>query len=189
MTRPPLTHSLELIKLRSDSPDKPELDRINNEAFAEAQRTSIDALFQSDTGELDILGIYHDHVLAGFFTVRSYQTIAYLGYFAIAQTYRSQGIGSSAIAQLKDYYADKQIVVEIESLHEACDNMAERIRRRKFYLTNGMISTGWYLYYDDVELEILCSEPDFHQKEFEEITERIHSLYYDFIPQLYRKET
>ena len=65
--------------------------------------------------------------------------------------------------------------------------MENRIRRRNFYLNNGMVSTGWYLYYDDVELEVICSDKDFRKDEFVEITEQIHSLYYDFVPELYRK--
>lgn len=182
-----LSNDMCLKKMSKDSPDKQMLERINDSSFAEEQTTSIDNLFASDKGDLDILGIYHMNTLVGFFSVRRYKTIAYLGYFAIAPEHRCKGYGSRAINLLKDYYEDKQIVIEIESLHEECANMENRIRRRNFYLNNGMLSTEWYLYYDDVELEILCSDKDFRKDEFEEITEQLHLLYYDFIPEMYRK--
>lgn len=182
-----LTNDMSLRKISKDSPDKEILERINNSSFAEEQTTSIDDLFASDKGDLDILGIYHMDKLVGFFSVRRYKSLAYLGYFAIAPEHRCKGHGSRAFNLLKDYYCDKQIVIEIESIHEECDNMENRIRRRNFYLNNGMVSTGWYLYYDDVELEVICSDKDFRKDEFAEITEQIHSLYYDFVPELYRK--
>ena len=183
-----LTNDLCLKKMSKDSPDKQVLESINDTSFAEEQTTSIDELFASDKGELDILGIYRANTLVGFFSVRRYRSIAYLGYFAIAQEHRCKGYGSRAINLMKDYYGDKQIVIEIESVHEECANMDDRIRRRNFYLRNGMISTEWYLYYDDVELEVLCSDKEFRKEEFEEITEQIHLLYYDFVPKMYRKD-
>ena len=182
-----LFNDMSLIKISKDSPDKQILERINDISFADEQTTSIDDFFASDKGDFDIFGIYHVDTLVGFFSVRIYKSIAYLGYFAIAPEHRSKGYGSRAINLLKDYYGDKQIVIEIESLHEKCDNIENRIRRRNFYLNNGMISTDWYLYYDDVELEILCSEKEFRKEEFEEITKQLHLLYYDFIPEMYRK--
>lgn len=81
---------------------------------------------------------------------------------------------SRVLNLLKDYYEDKQIVIEIESIYVECNNMENRIRRRNFYLKNGMISTDWYIYYDDIELEIICSDNEFRKDEFEEITEQIH---------------
>lgn len=184
-----LTNDMYLRKMSINSPDKQILERINDNSFAEEQTTSIDDLFTSDKGDLDILGIYHVNTLIGFFSVRRYKSIAYLGYFAIAPEHRCKGLGGRAINLLKDYYGDKQIVIEIESLHEECDNIENRIRRRNFYLNNGMISTDWYLYYDDVELEIICSDKEFKKDEFEEITKQLHLLYYDFVPEMYRKST
>lgn len=181
------SNAMTLRKMRIDSPDKPILERINNNSFEAEQLTSIDDLFLSDKGDLDVLGIYHGSKLVGFFSVRRYKTIAYLGYFAIAEEHRCKGFGSRALDLLKGYYKDKQIVIEIESLHENCDNMENRIRRRNFYFKNGMVSTDWYIYYDDAELEIICSDKKFRKDEFEEITKQIHLLYYDFIPEMYRK--
>lgn len=183
-----LLNDMSLRKMSIDSPDKLILERINSNSFEREQSTSIDDLFQSDKGDLDILGIYHSDTLVGFFSVRRYKTIAYLGYFAIAKEHRCKDFGSRALNLLKYYYENKQIVIEIESIHEKCDNMENRIRRRNFYLKNGMISTDWYIYYDNVELEIICSDKNLRKNEFEEITKQIHLLYYDFIPKMYKKK-
>lgn len=179
---------LILKKIKIETPDKAVLDRINEVSFDDEQRTSIDDLFKSDKGDLDVLGIYHNGKLIGFFSVRRYKSIAYLGYFAIAPENRCNGFGSRALNLLKDYYGNKQIVIEIESIYEKCENIENRLSRKKFYLRNGMVTTNWFLFYDDVELEIICSEEDFKKNEFEEITKNIHSLYYDYIPELYKKQ-
>ncbi len=178
---------LILKKLSIDTPDKTILERINNTSFGEEQRTSIDDLFKSDKGDLDVLGIYNADKLIGYFSVRRYKSIAYLGYFAIAVEERCNGFGSRALNLLKDYYGNKQIVIEIESTYEECKNIENRLSRKNFYLRNGMVTTNWFLFYDEVELEVICSEEDFKKNEFEEITKNIHSLYYDHIPKLYKK--
>ena len=183
-----LRSDLCLKKLSADTPDKEALDRINAVSFAAEQQTSIDDLFRSDRGDLDILGIYHAGELIGFFSVRRYKSLAYPGYFAIAPAHRSKGFGSRALNLLKDYYGGMQIVIEIESVYEDCNNPEQRRSRRDFYLRNGMLTTGWFLYYDDTELELICSEPEFRKQEFEELTQKIHALYYDSIPALYQKQ-
>ena len=183
-----LKNDMLLKKIIRDSSDRQLIESINEISFPEEQITSIDDLFASDKGDLDIFGIYHADTMVGFFSARRYKNIAYLGYFAIAPEFRCKGFGSRAINLLKDHYDDKQIVVEIESVYENCDNMDKRLRRRNFYLDNGFISTGWYLYYDNTELEIICSDKDFRKDEFEEITNQLHLLYYDFVPEMYKKD-
>ncbi len=177
-----------LRKVSSSSPDKHKIEEINNEAFQMKQRTSIDDLYSSDNGNLDIIGIYNKNVLVGFFTVRIHSEIRYIGYFAVAAKYRCKGMGSKALYLLKKYYPQSQFVVEIESPNDKCSDNILLQRRRDFYLRNGFFSTGWYLFYDDTELEILCSDVKFKKQEFEELTACIHSLYYDHIPKLYLKK-
>ena len=179
---------MELRILQQDSEDKRPAPAINEEAVPECEMNYLDALYASDTSEkLDMLGIYDNDTIVGFFTVRKYANIRYLAYFAVSREKRSSGIGSQAIQLLKERYNDTQIVTEFETPDISCDNNAMRLRRRDFYLRNGFYETGWYSFYDDTEFTIACSEPVFNKEEFERFTTYLSSIVPDHIPKLYRK--
>ena len=125
--------TIQLRLLTRDCPDIPQLVLINQEAFPPSERASIDGLFDSnDGGNLDMIGIYGEQELLGFFAVRKLGSIRYLAYFAISQTKRSGGIGSRALSLLKQFYPEEQIVVEFEAPDEAAENNTLRLRRRDF---------------------------------------------------------
>jgi len=179
---------MELTILQQNSEDKRIADAINEESFPEYERNSLDDLYASDTSEkLDMLGIYDNDTIVGFFTVRKYENIRYLAYFAVSRDKRSSGIGSQAIQRLKERYHGTQIVTEFETPDISYDNNAMRLRRRDFYLRNGFYETGWYSFYDDTEFTRACSEPVFDKEEFERFTAYLSSIVHDHIPKLYRK--
>ena len=82
--------AIQLRLLTRDCPDIPQLVLINQEAFPPSERASIDGLFDSnDGGNLDMIGIYGEQGLLGFFAVRKLGSIRYLAYFAISQRLKS----------------------------------------------------------------------------------------------------
>jgi GNAT superfamily N-acetyltransferase len=179
---------MQLKLLSQNSEDKLIADAINEEAFPECERNSLDDMYASDTAErIEILSIYDDNAIVGFFVVRKYESIRYLAYFAVSKDKRSAGIGSHALRLLMERYPDAQIVTEFETPDDSCDNNALRLRRRDFYLRNGFYETGWYSFYDDTEFTIACSEPVFDKKGFEQFTAYLSSIVPDHIPKLYRK--
>ena len=179
--------ALTLRQVRMDSPDIPVLEAINRASFPEAQRTPIRDLLASDTGDLELLSIRLRGEPVGFFAVRIYESLRYIGYFAVAPEKRGGGIGSRALDMLQGHYSGAQLAAEIESCTEEGVRDPLRKRRRAFYIRNGFHTTGWYLFYDGTELEVLCTDGDFRKAQFEALTARIHTLYYDSIPSLYRK--
>ena len=179
---------MQLKLLPQNSEDKLIADAINEEAFPECERNSLDDMYASDTAErIEILGIYDDNTIVGFFIVRKYESIRYLAYFAISKDKCSAGIGSQALKLLIERYPGAQIVTEFETPDDDCDNNALRLRRRHFYLRNGFYETGWYSFYDDTEFNIACSESGFDKEGFERFTVYLSSIVPDHIPKLYRK--
>ena len=182
--------AIQLRLLTRDCPDIPQLVLINQEAFPPSERASIDGLFDSnDGGNLDMIGIYGEQGLLGFFAVRKLGSIRYLAYFAISQTKRSGGIGSRALSLLKQFYPEGQIVVEFEASDEAAENNTLRLRRRDFYLRNGFQKTGWFNFYDETEFEIACSQADFDLAAFEKFIAFLNSIVPINMPLPYRKDT
>ena len=178
---------MRLEKLEKNSPDIISVKKLNEQAFPENERVSIDGLFDfGSDGSMDILGIYED-IFVGFFVIRKYVDIAYIAYFAICPEIRSKGKGSHALQKLKEYYKGRQIVVDFEAPDKNSQNNNERIRRRSFYLKNGFYETGWFQYYMEMEFEIFCSSTPFNKKRFDEMNADIHSKYPAYDPHPYRK--
>lgn len=180
--------NVQLRIITQDSPEISKLEIINEEAFPISERSSIDHLYASGSdGNLDMIGIYTDHELVGFFAVRKFGRIRYMAYFAVCSQKRSKGIGSKALQLLKDFYPDCQIVNEFEAPNKSDENNSIRLRRRDFYLRNGFYETGWYSFYDETEFEIACSETEFDMQEFEKFITYLNSIVPDHIPQPYQK--
>lgn len=106
-------------------------------------------------GKSDIWYFEKDGRFAGLvFTINSNDVIL-IDYLAIDANKRGEGIGSEIITQLRDYYPDKGIFVEIESVFDKCENIDERLRRKQFYLNNDMLPMKVMVVLFGVEMELL----------------------------------
>ena len=181
-------YKMLLKKLSKNDIDVRLIKELNEQAFPDNERVSIDGLFDfGSDGSMDILGIYGSS-FTGFFVIRKFKQIAYIAYFAICPEMRCKGNGSHALKLLKEYYHDRQIVVDFEALDEHHKDNQQRIRRRDFYLRNGFNETGWFQFYMDTEFEIFCSDLNFNKTQFDGMNADIHSKYPDYDPHPYRKE-
>ena len=106
-------------------------------------------------GKSDVWYFEKDRKFAGLaFTINS-DNVILIDYLAIAANRRGEGIGSEIITQLHEHYGDKGIFVEIESVFDKCENKEERLRRKHFYLNNGMVSMKVMVVLFGVEMELL----------------------------------
>lgn len=183
-------YNIKLVKMNRNSCDIPLLEKLNNQAFPENERISVEDMFCfSENDGRDILGIYTDNKFSGFFIIMRFMKCAYICYFAVCPEKRSQGIGGNALCLLKKYYPDCHMVVDFEATDENAENNQQRIRRRNFYYRNGFFKTGYFQFYMKTEFEIACSEQYFDKTEFEGLIVEIHAIADDFNPELYTKKT
>ena len=134
-----------------------EVWRLYTEAFPESERKSpklIEA--KSREGGIDILAIVDENrnFLGEMITVKRGRLVL-LDYFAICPDIRGGGIGSKALAMLRDYYRDHILILEIESLNEPSDNAEQRQRRKRFYLSNGFSPLDWEILLFGIRMEVL----------------------------------
>ncbi|WP_176552258.1 GNAT family N-acetyltransferase [Testudinibacter sp. TR-2022] len=61
------------------------------------------------------------------------QTMGIIGYFAIAESHRSAGLGAEALNALKQRFPRLHWLLNIEVLDKAADNYPQWCRRRQFY--------------------------------------------------------
>lgn len=95
------------------------------------------------------LGLYNTESDAlvgyGFFVRIPSADIALLDYYAILEEYRSQGVGSLFLTQMKEHYKNlRGILLETEDFDTASTEEERTIRARRdaFYIKNGALRTS-----------------------------------------------
>lgn len=131
-------------------------------------------------GTMEILVITEGKKRVGLAITAAKGDLVLLDYFAIAEEARSNGNGSEALQLLRELYADRQFFLEIERPEEGAENLEERIRRKKFYLRNGMLETGIRISLFDVPMELLAMRPGLTFAQCE-------SLYRELLGPMYHK--
>ena len=100
---------------------------------------------------------------------------ALLDYFAVLPQRRGMGAGSSALKLLLNRYADKRLLLEIESTKKEASNSEQRLRRKAFYTANGMAALDYCVDLFGVEMEILTYRCDVSFEEYHSIFENVFS--------------
>lgn len=157
-------NKLSISRLNKDSNERSLAEDLYLTAFPEIERHPIGELFDAcNTGKCEWLIFKDNATFIGMAYMVVNDDIAFLLYLAVADDQRNKGFGAGILSELSGLYDGKEVVLLIESLHEECDNMDIRIRRKGFYLRNGFHDTGYIqstcngaAIYD-----ILSTSPDF----------------------------
>lgn len=104
-----------------------------------------------------------------------HKDIVLLDYFAISPNLRGNGIGSNVLSLLKDRYSGKRILLEIEDPEEPCKNRKERLRRKDFYLRNGLSVQDYKVWLFGVKMLILTNGTAISFDEYHEIFDTVFS--------------
>lgn len=104
-----------------------------------------------------------------------HKDIVLLDYFAVSPAVRGKGIGSEVLSLLKNQYSGKRILLEIEDPEEPCKNRKERLRRKDFYLRNGLSVQNYKVWLFGVKMLILTNGAIVSFEEYHEIFETVFS--------------
>lgn len=117
--------------------------RLYLSAFPKIERHPVMELFKASSKDrADFLNFTDSGEFIGLAYMIVRGSVAFLLYFAVDDSKRNKGYGSAILKTIRERYDGKDVVLLIESLHEKCDNMDIRIRRKYFYLRNGFHDTG-----------------------------------------------
>ena len=112
-------------------------------AFPKIERHPVMELFSASyKGRAEFLQFTEAGEFIGLAYMIVRGSVAFLLYLAVDDSKRNKGYGSAILDVIRKRYDGKDVVLLIESLHEQCDNMDIRIRRKGFYLRNGFKDTG-----------------------------------------------
>lgn len=154
--------------------DLKQIKKLYKEAFPKEERYPF-FLIQKRVreGKAEILALEQDG-FAGLAIMMFYKDIVMLQFFAIAPEKRGQHLGSITLSLLKERYAGKRFLLEIETLRPEAENYADRVRRKNFYLRNGMKEMNVVVFLFGVELELLTDGGDVSFEEY-------HAVYTDML--------
>lgn len=89
-------------------------------------------------GKTDIWCLMRGNSFVGLAITINGADVILLDYFAVKKSCRGQGVGTAALKAILACYAGKGFFLEIENTMEEAPNQAQRLRRKKFYLTCGL---------------------------------------------------
>ncbi|MCC8023756.1 MAG: GNAT family N-acetyltransferase [Clostridium sp.] len=112
--------------------------------FPQEERLDFELLkAKAAEGKGSILTLFDDdHDLKGMIYYSQYKKIIYIFYFGIDPECQSKGYGQMMLDHILKQFGDSKIILLIEELDANAHNIAQRIRRKNFYLRNGFADSG-----------------------------------------------
>lgn len=141
------------------------------EAFPRSEKKPFGMILRGrKRGNYEVLALEEDSgVFLGLAIIMRYGEMVLLDYFAIAPYARCAGMGSRALDELLKRYQGKKFVLEIESAVGITDAGDQRLRRRNFYLRNGLETADFLVNLFGVEMEIMTYRCSVTFQEYHEI--------------------
>lgn len=147
--------------------DLPYLKRLYFSAFPRSERKPFFfLLWKARKKQMELLLLQENGEKLGLTITGSYRDLVLVDYFAIDPAHRSSGLGSRAIPLWQSRYPGKRVFLEIEGLDASAPNYGERVRRKRFYLKNGLKETGLFVNLFGVPMEILSLQGSFTFAEY-----------------------
>ena len=125
-------------------------------AFPSYERKPFSLIYNTNKkGHTDVWILSNNNAFLGLAITMNDLDLVLLDYFAIEPKYRNQGLGTKALHLLHHHYQNQRLFIEIESTFVDCDNLEERIKRKDFYLRNGMKELNLHANVFGTEMELL----------------------------------
>ena len=155
--------TLTLIPL---SPDlRPAYEALYESSFPASERKPLDYMLTgARSAAYEVLAVStHDSPVAGMVITVTHGDLTMLDYLAISPDLRGQGLGHAVLPMIRDRVKERvggHFFLEIETPpplcipRDPCTNAEQRVRRKAFYASAGMMETGVraFIYGNDMEL-------------------------------------
>lgn len=133
-----------------------ELKKLYIESFPKSERKPF-ALMKiwEKAGKMELLEICDGEDFCGLLITVLYNDLVLVDYLAIKPKIQGMGIGTSTIENIRKRYKGKRVFLEIETTLKSCDDLENRLRRKRFYQKNGLTECGFSVYLFGIEMEVL----------------------------------
>lgn len=117
---------------------------------------------------INSIAFYDRNNLCGFSYFLVNEKTVFILFLAVNDKIRSKGYGSQIITWIKENYPNREIFLDAEKPDKNARNNNQRMKRIAFYRRNGIFDTNHSFTYGDVTYEILCTDKNFSEKEYNE---------------------
>lgn len=133
--------SVDLIRVREDSPLLPDVMALYISAFPANERRTLAPILadRSDAGE--VLAFCEEGSFAGMAVLLTWRDITHIIYFAVREALRGKGRGAQILRQIQKAHPGQRIIADVEAPDGKAPNNAQRERRMAFYARNGFSPT------------------------------------------------
>ena len=145
--------------------DRPAYTALYESSFPASERKELDYMLSGEhASAYEVLVISTpDCPVAGMVITVTHGDLTMLDYLAISPDLRGQGLGHAVLPMIRDRVKERvggHFFLEIETPpplcipRDPCDNAEQRVRRKAFYASTGMVETGVraFIYGNDMEL-------------------------------------
>ena len=154
---------IRLMPLGKD--DRPAYEALYEASFPASERKDLDFMLTGDnSAAYEVLAVSTpDFPVAGMVITVTHGGLTMLDYLAISPDLRGQGLGHAVLPMVRDRVKESgggHFFLEIETPpplcipRDPCANAEQRVRRKAFYESAGMVETGVraFIYGNDMEL-------------------------------------
>ena len=160
---------IRLLPLREE--DRPAYEALYESSFPASERKELDYMLTGDkAAAYEVLAVSTpDSPVAGMVITVTHGNLTMLDYLAISPNLRGQGLGHAVLPMVRDRVKEKnggRFFLEIETPPPACiprdpcTNAKQRVRRKAFYASAGMVETGVRAFIYESDMELLAFPED-----------------------------
>lgn len=160
---------MKLVKIKSLN-SLGEIKKLYKEAFPKIEQKPFFLLtFNQWRGINSIMAIEDKGEFCGLAITTEMDDRVLLMYFAIAKDKRGTGCGSQALQLLLEKYKNKKFYLEIESTNVKASNMEQRLKRKSFYIKNGLSVLDFQVNLFGTPMEVLSNGCHLSFDEYKEL--------------------
>ncbi len=133
--------------------------------------------------QIDFLAFYDQENFCGFAYLVHHEGLTFIFYLATDPDKRSEGYGSQILSWLQQEYAQRGLVLTIETVDPAYEDFAQRKRRQKFYFNNHLQDTGYRVKEFGVIYDVLTNDPSFSFEAYQKVLKYFSFGFYSVKPE------
>lgn len=149
-----------MLEIRKIKPgNKKAFKRLYIQSFPDSERKPYLLMkYWEFQGKMELFEISENDEFCGIFITVICNDLVLIDYLAVKPELRGRGIGSKVLRLAREMYKGKRLFLEIESTKKPCSDIESRLKRKRFYLKNQLVSADFSVNLFGVEMEILYFE-------------------------------
>lgn len=114
-----------------------------------------------------------DNGFAGLMFVVYYEDIVYIFFLAVVPDARGKGYGTKALDEAKKIFSGKRLILNMEEVDEGYENFEQRVKREKFYNSNGFKKSDYKTSEKDIVYEMMHYGGEVSFEEYSRLIENL----------------